>query len=108
MDFKERIYSVLIVSASDKFNASLAELFPDFKYYPLLFETSVSAAKRAVIEREYDFVIINSPLPDDDGIHFSIDIGSGKSSVVMMFIRNEIYASVFDKVSKTKNILSAT
>ncbi|MGM9550971.1 MAG: ANTAR domain-containing response regulator [Clostridia bacterium] len=100
MDFKERVYSVLIVSASDKFNASLKELFPDFKYSPVIFEASVSGAKRAVIEREYDFIIINSPLPDDDGIRFSIDVCTGKSSVVMMLIRNEIYLSVFDKVSK--------
>lgn len=99
MDFKERVYSVLIVSASDKFNTSLLELFPDFKYCPIQFETSVSAAKRAMIEREYDFVVINSPLPDDDGIRFSIDVCSGKNSIVMMFIRDEIYASVFDKVS---------
>lgn len=100
MDFKERIYSVLIVSAAEKFNASLMELFPDFKYCPILQVESISSAKRALLEREYDFVVINSPLPDDDGIRFSIDICSGKNSVVMMMIRNEIYASVFDKVSQ--------
>lgn len=99
MDFKERVYSMLIVSASDKFNTSLAAIFPDFKYAPVLFEASISAAKRALVEREFDFVVINSPLPDDDGIRFSIDICSGKNSIVMLFIRNEIYASVFDKVS---------
>ena len=100
MDFKERVYSVLIVSSSDKLNTSLTEMFPDFKYYPVRIEKSVSSAKRAFAEREYDFVIINSPLPDDDGIRFSIDISTGKSSVVMILIRNEIYASVFDKVSE--------
>lgn len=100
MDFKERIYSVLIVSAAEKFNTSLMELFPDFKYRPVLQVESISSAKRALLEREYDFVVINSPLPDDDGIRFSIDICSGKNSVVMMMIRNEIYASVFDKVSQ--------
>lgn len=99
MDFKERIYSVLIVSAAEKFNTSLTELFPDFKYYPILFETSVSAAKRAMIEREFDFIIINSPLPDEDGIRFSIDVCSGKKSVVMIMVRNELYHSIYDKVS---------
>lgn len=99
MDFKERIYSVLIVSAAEKFNTSLTELFPDFKYYPILFETSVSAAKRAMIEREFDFIIINSPLPDEDGIRFSIDVCSSKKSVVMIMVRNELYHSIYDKVS---------
>lgn len=100
MDFKEQLYSVLIVSASEKFNTSLIEMFPDYKYEPITQVQNISAAKRILAEREYDFVIINSPLPDNDGIRFSIDISSGKSSVVMMFIRNDIYSSVFDKVSK--------
>lgn len=99
MDFKERIYSVLIVSAAEKFNTSLMELFPDFKYSPVFFETSVSAAKRAMLEREFDFIIINSPLPDEDGIRFSIDVCSAKKSVVMIMVRNELYHSVYDKVS---------
>lgn len=99
MDFKEQIYSVLIVSAVEKFNTSLNELLPDFKYYPVLFETSVSSAKRAMLEREFDFIIINSPLPDEDGIRFSIDVCSAKKSVVMIMVRNELYHSVYDKVS---------
>ena len=99
MDFKERAYSVLIVSAAEKFNTSMLELFPDFKYYPVQLETSISAAKRALIEREYDFIVINSPLPDDDGIRFAIDMCSGKNSVVLLLIRGELYNSVFGKVS---------
>ena len=80
MDFKEQTYSILIVSAAHKFNTSLQELFPDFKYYPVRFEASVSAAKRAFLEREYDFVLVNSPLPDDDGIRFTIAILIGRIS----------------------------
>lgn len=99
MDFKERAYSVLIVSAVEKFNASLQELFPDFKYYRVHFESSISSAKRNLAEREYDFVIINSPLPDGDGIRFSIDVCSGKNSVVMVLVRNELYHEMFSKVS---------
>ena len=100
MDFKERAYSILIVSAAQKFNTSLQELFPDFKYHPIQVETSISAAKRALLEREYDFVAINSPLPDADGVRFSIDICSGKNSVVLLLVRNELYNSIFDKVSQ--------
>ncbi|MBQ6907670.1 MAG: antitermination regulator, partial [Clostridia bacterium] len=100
MEFKERIYSVLIVSATEKFNISLMELFPDCKYCPVLLVRDISAAKRALLEREYDFIVVNSPLPDDNGIRFSIDICSDKSSVVMMMIRNELYPAIFEKVSQ--------
>lgn len=98
MDFKEHAYSILIVSAAEKFNTSLMELFPDFKYCPIQFESSISAAKRAVLEKEFDFVAINSPLPDDDGIRFAIDISAGKNAVVLLLVRSEFYNSVFGKV----------
>lgn len=100
MDFKEQIYSVLIISAAEKFNTSLAELLPDYKYEPVTQVESVGAAKRILSEREYDFVIINSSLTDNEGIRFSIDISSGKSAVVMLFVHNELYSSVFAKISK--------
>ena len=99
MDLKERAYSVLIVSAADKFNASLQELLPQSKYSPVRIEASISLAKRTILERDYDFVIINSPLPDADGIRFAIDICSSKNSVVLLMVRSEIYSDVFAKVS---------
>lgn len=101
MNFKEQLYSVLIISASEKFNASLIDMLPNYKYEPITQVQNISAARRILAEREYDFIIINSPLSDDDGVRFSIDISSGKSSIVMMFIRAEMYSSVFDKVSKS-------
>ena len=72
MDFKEQVYSVLFISAAEKFNTSVSELLPDYRYYPVHFAASINDAKRALIEREFDFIIINSPLPDEDGIRFSI------------------------------------
>ena len=98
MDFKERVYSVLVVSASQKFDTSLKELLPESAYSPVRYESSISSANRALVEREYDFIIVNSPLPDDDGIRFSIDTCGDKKTVVMLLVRNELYHSVFDKV----------
>lgn len=100
MDFKEKSYSILIVSAGEKFNASLKDLFPESRYSPVHTEKSINSAKRLLIEREYDFIVVNAPLPDGDGIRFSIDICNGKNSVVLLMIRNELYNSTFDKVSQ--------
>ena len=99
MNFEEHIYSVLVVSAAEKFNTSLNELLPNIKYYPVHEETSTSGAKRALAERAYDFIIINSPLPDSDGIRFAIDTSNGKNAVVLVIVRNELYNEVFDKIS---------
>lgn len=100
MDFKEQTYSVLAVSASDKFNTSLMPLFDSFKYSPVRLEKSLEAARRALADREYDFVIINSPLSDGNGVRFAIDVCSAKSAAVLLLVRNELYVETFAKVSR--------
>lgn len=100
MNLEERVYSVLIVSAVENFNSSLRALLPDSRFCPVQVETSVTAARQLLLERQYDFVIINSPLPDDIGTRFAIDICSQKSSVALLLIRAELYSAVYNKVAE--------
>ena len=97
MSLKERIYSVLIVSASASLNSGLAGMFPSSRYDPVRTVGNISSAKRALSERDYDFVIVNSPLPDEDGMRFSIDAGGRKNTVVLLLVRSEQYAEFFDR-----------
>ena len=99
MNLKERAYSVLIVSAAEKFNTSIKELFQDFYYSTINFETSIGAAKRAVVQTDYDIIAVNSPLPDEDGIRFAIDMSAEKNTVVLLLVREEFHPSVYAKVS---------
>ncbi len=96
MSLKERVYSVLIVSASPSLNVGIRELLPASRYFPVSTASNISAAKRAIAEREFDFVIINSPLPDGDGQSFAIDAGNGKNTVVLLTVRAEQYPEAFD------------
>ena len=57
MSLKERIYSVLVVSATEKLNTALSELLPESHYQPVRFVSNVAAAERAWSERDYDCVI---------------------------------------------------
>ena len=100
MSLKERVYSVLIVSAAEGFNDALSALLPTSKYSPTNFVSNISAAKRALAERAFDFVIINSPLPDDIGTRFAIDTGSSKETVVLLMVRAELQAEIYDKVAE--------
>ena len=100
MSLKERVYSVLIVSAAQSFNDALSALLPNSKYSPTHFVSNVSAAKRALAERAFDFVIINSPLPDDVGARFAIDTANSKESVVLLMVRTELQAEIYDKVAE--------
>ena len=100
MSLKERVYSVLIVSAAEGFNDALSTLLPTSTYSPTNFVSNISAAKRALAERAFDFVIINSPLPDDIGTRFAIDTGSSKETVVLLMVRAELQAEIYDKVAE--------
>ncbi len=100
MNLQEQIYSVLIVSAKDTFNASLQALLPNSKFSPVRFENSISAAKRLLLERSYDFVIVNSPLPDDAGTRFSVDLCSTNTTVALLMVPSELYTSVYSKVTE--------
>ena len=98
LDLKEQIYSVLVVSAAESFNTVLPELFPAPSFSPINVVSGIGAAKRAVSERDFDFVIINSPLPDDTGVCFAIDLVSSGSSVALFIARAEQYPDAFDRL----------
>ena len=100
MILKERFYSILIVSATDRFTSAFADLLPETRYYPMNHVTSVSSAKRALAEKTFDFVIINAPLSDDAGPRFAIDICTTKSSAVLLLVKNDVHAGIHDKVAE--------
>ncbi|MCR5684347.1 MAG: ANTAR domain-containing protein [Lachnospiraceae bacterium] len=90
MIFDTRTYSALVVSASEKFNALLSPLLTESGFSPVIYAPNVSAAKRKFLEKNYDIVIINSPLPDDHGNSFAVDVCHSKNSVCMIIVKNDI------------------
>ena len=101
MSMQERVYSVLLVSASQQINTAVSRLLPRDRYEPAVIVDNVSAAKRMMNERVFDFVIVNSPLPDDSGIHFLIDVSEGGGNTVgILLIKNENYPDVYGSVTR--------
>ena len=101
MVFSQQCYSVLLVSDSDRFNQAITSLLPASAYGPIRTVPSVSAAKRAALERVYDLVIVNAPLPDDFGTAFSIAQCGNPQTVVLMLVRaaqqEELHSQVADR-----------
>lgn len=60
--------------------------------------SSINAAQRKIADRAYDIVIVSTPLPDDFGVRFSIDLSTKSSTVVMLLVHTDFYDAVFDKV----------
>ena len=100
MSLRERIYSILVVSATDSFTSAFADLLPETRYYPVHTVASISAAKRVLSEKPFDFIIINSPLPDDTGIRFAIDTCIAKQTAVLLLVKSDIHAEIHDKVAE--------
>ncbi|MDO5416442.1 MAG: ANTAR domain-containing protein [Lachnospiraceae bacterium] len=98
MSLKEQIYSVLIVSSYENFNTVLTDMLPPSQYQPVCLTASVNEAKRELAAREFDFIIINSPLPDESGTRFAIDCCHSQTASVLILSRNDIYAEVHAKV----------
>lgn len=98
MGLKQRQYKVLVVSAQPKFNDQLKQIFTEKIHFEHEFENNASSAKRRLLERDYDIIIINSPLPDENGVRLAIDNSAKEKSTLLMLVPNEYYGEVFERV----------
>ena len=98
MVFQSEPYSVLLVSASEKFNTAALSLLPVTDYYPVTVVGSVSEARRRMLGETYDLVIVNAPLPDDPGVDFAMEACSESDAGVLLLIRGELYEETYYEV----------
>ncbi len=99
MGLPEHIYSVLVVSASNKFNDSLRRLLSEDRYSPVILAADVSDARRKLLEERYDLVIVNTPLPDDFGTRLALDVCASSGTGVLLLVGAEHYPDVNARVS---------
>ncbi|MBR2309719.1 MAG: ANTAR domain-containing protein [Oscillospiraceae bacterium] len=98
MVFQERTYSVLVVSASDKFNSSIMALLPVTDYWPVNIAKSISEAKRKLLDTPVDILLINAPLTDDFGMRLAIDVCNTSDAGVLLLVKNDLYNDIYAKV----------
>lgn len=96
----ELSYSVLIVSSSEKFNKVFSELLSGSAFRRVSFSSSVSNAKRELAERNYDVIIVNSPVHDDAAERFTYGISKRSDCVVMFATDNKLYADYYEKMTR--------
>ena len=99
MVFSDRTYSVLVVSAAQKFNEAFAEMLPGSEYYPVRFVGNIAAARREMVNKTYDLVIINAPLPDDFGTRLALYICENSGAGVLLLVKAEHYPDINGRVS---------
>ena len=96
----ERQYGLLIVSSSEHFNHSLLEIIDLSIYSPVVCSTSITDAKRRFLERNYDLVIVNAPLPDEFGFEFASDVCAEGCTCSLLFVRSEFFSEINVKATQ--------
>ena len=90
----DRQNSILIVSGSESFDLLLRRALPQRKFQTADFRKSAAAARRSLLEKVYDVVVIHGPLPDELGPECAMDIAETYQSSVLLVIPSEIYDEV--------------
>lgn len=100
MPLEERVYSVLLVSSSGKFNAAFQTLLSQSRYDPIQVASTVGKARQLLLEKPYDFVIINTPLPDGSGNQLASDLCGGRETVAMLVLRPDSYVELWGSMAQ--------
>jgi len=99
MDLSERTYRVLLVSASQKMNDALMPLLAASHCSLAEVTADIASARRSLLENEYDIVIVNTPLPDEFGVKFAIDICEESNTGVMLLVKAEHFPELNAKTA---------
>ena len=91
-------YSVLIVSASEQFNILAEKSLPENTFNVVEIRKSASAARRELLVRDYDIILINAPLSDGMGTDFVMDIIDKHSSGIILVVPSEIHNDVMNRL----------
>ena len=98
MALEQRVYTMLIVTASEKFNQDMTGMLLRFSFQTER-AANVGEARRRCLEHSYDFVVLNAPLKDEFGSRFCMDITASPSTISVMFAPADVYDDVVDKVT---------
>jgi response regulator NasT len=72
------------------------KVLPEKRFHTLEIRKSASQARRELLMRDYDVVLINAPLQDGMGTDFVMDIVDKHSSGIIFAVPSEIYGNVND------------
>ncbi len=86
--------SVLIISSSKKITDFFSEMLNALHCGTIVIQQSGSDARRMLMDRDFDLVIINSPLPDETGENLSLHISMKGTEQVMLVADAEHYEEI--------------
>ena len=86
--------NALIVSSTDKGITHYTNLLNATSIGQIASLPSCSEARRTLLERDFDLVIVDPPLRDESGIEFAQQISSKGISQVILIVKNEHFEAI--------------
>ena len=99
MELTERLYRVLLVSASQKMTDALLPLLHDSRCEPVVIATDAASARRQLLEAAFDVVIINTPMLDEFGTKLALDTVESSGTGVLLLVKAEHFPDISMKLS---------
>ena len=99
MTERGRACTILVVSSTEKFEAFVRKELTERGFGTIEVRKSASLAQRALLERPYNIVIVNTPLSDETGIDLAIDISERYTAGVVLAVAGEVAEDVADRVT---------
>jgi len=90
----DKMESALIISSTSKSVSFFTEILNAASINQIAALQSCGEARRLLLEREFDLVIVNAPLQDETGETFSRYIASKGTSQVMLVVKNEYFDAI--------------
>lgn len=87
------IRRVLIVSSNRQVYDSISDFLPPNEFDSAAYASSAGEARRILLDSDFDIVIVNTPLPDEFGLDFAIDL-SEKSIGILVICKSDVYEQV--------------
>ena len=95
MSLSERVYHALIVSRSEKFINEIGSLLTVEQFK----KDYAGEARRKMLERSYDFIIVNAPLTDEFGSRLSMDASASAGTIAVLFAMSDVYDEIVHKTA---------
>ena len=93
---EQRYYRALIVSRSEQFIKEICSLLT-VEEFESDSADNAGEARRMLLERSYDFVIINTPLPDEFGSRLGLDACASSGTIAVLFAMSDVYDEIVHK-----------
>ncbi|MCL2093366.1 MAG: ANTAR domain-containing protein [Treponema sp.] len=84
----------MILAPSEPSFSAIAELLRSYSIYDVIYSRSAGEGRRLLLEKDFDLVFINSPLPDENGEDLARHVASQGLCQVILAVKSEIYPAV--------------